>query len=221
VHDVLFPYALKTLPDVLTTEWDSPSFTPYRDAFPPEHRSTPDALLAHVKYLMSWDVKVAYLKNIQGYLWKRGYANGLVCTLFPDVPAAMKLWSSLSIKTIIYSSGSIAAQQDLFAHTDQGDLRGLIEDYFDTTNAGLKQEKTSYEKIWEKHKGLGEKKNWLFLTDRVVEVRAAREAGLLSWLIWREGNVLLTDEDKHGQKIIDSFDEVPVPVGWNGEERGR
>lgn len=61
-----FPYALKALPSVLAEKWDDPDFKPYRDAFPEETHKSPEALEAHVKDLTERDVKVAYLKNLQG-----------------------------------------------------------------------------------------------------------------------------------------------------------
>jgi enolase-phosphatase E1 len=47
-------------------------------------------------------------------------------------------------------------------------LRPLIRDYFDTVNAGFKQEKGSYIKIAGTRKE--EIGKWLFLSDRVEEV---------------------------------------------------
>ncbi|KAI7115577.1 hypothetical protein KC352_g34303, partial [Hortaea werneckii] len=68
VKDTLFPYAIKALPDVLARKWDDADFKPYKDAFPAEHRTSPAALQAHVEDLTRRDVKIAYLKNLQGYL---------------------------------------------------------------------------------------------------------------------------------------------------------
>ncbi|KAK5013365.1 enolase-phosphatase E1, partial [Cryomyces antarcticus] len=61
-----FPYALKALPDVLAQKWDHPEFEPYRNAFPPEYRTSPEQFKAHVEDLTARDVKIAYLKNLQG-----------------------------------------------------------------------------------------------------------------------------------------------------------
>ncbi|TKA80301.1 hypothetical protein B0A49_01592 [Cryomyces minteri] len=66
VKDVLFPYALKALPDVVAQKWDHPEFEPYRNAFPPEYRTSPEQFKAHVEDLTARDVKIAYLKNLQG-----------------------------------------------------------------------------------------------------------------------------------------------------------
>jgi len=148
-----FPYALSALPDVLATQWDSDKFIPYRDAFPAEHRSSPAALEAHVRDLTARDVKVAYLKNLQGYLWEDGYASGAYATdLFKDVVPCLKAWRAQGSDVAIYSSGSVFAQKLLMRHVkgDQGteNLESLVSGgWFDTVNAGLKADKGSYVKI--------------------------------------------------------------------------
>lgn len=40
---------------------------------------------------------------------------------------------------------------------------------------------------------------WLFLSDNVKEVRAAREAGMQSYVVVREGNAVLTEQEREGQ----------------------
>ncbi len=212
-----FPYALEALNSTLAAQWDDPSLTPYRDAFPAEYRTTPSAFLSHVQSLMSQDVKIAYLKNLQGHLWLQGYLSGeLKCPLFPDVYPAFVRWHSAGIPIIIYSSGSVAAQKLLFQYTNrseqQGDLRSMISGYFDTVNAGMKREKESYEKIFTAMKGTGGKgeeiRKWLFLSDRVEEVDAAKEAGMQSYVVVREGNKELGEEEKERFVQVRSFDEV-------------
>lgn len=90
---------------------------PYRDAFPEEHRKSPEALQAHVEDLTKRDVKVAYLKNLQGYLWQDGYRTGAYSTtLFADVVPQLRQWKDDGLSLAIYSSGSIFAQKLLFGH---------------------------------------------------------------------------------------------------------
>jgi enolase-phosphatase E1 len=161
-HPSQFPYALAALPNVLATQWDTPTFLPYRSAFPSEHASSPAALEAHVRDLTARDVKVAYLKNLQGYLWEDGYASGAYATpLFADVVPALKAWRSEGRGVAIYSSGSVFAQKLLMRHVKTGEreggkkmesenLEGLVSGgWFDTVNAGLKAERGSYVKIAE------------------------------------------------------------------------
>ena len=147
------------LPTVLATQWDDPTFLPYRNAFPSEHASSPAALEAHVRDLTARDVKVAYLKNLQGYLWEDGYASGAYATpLFEDVVPALKAWRAEGREVAIYSSGSVFAQKLLMRHVQTGEsedgkkvsenLEGLVSGgWFDTVNAGLKAERGSYVKI--------------------------------------------------------------------------
>ncbi|ESZ92291.1 hypothetical protein SBOR_7331 [Sclerotinia borealis F-4128] len=233
-----FPYALSALPETLDTQWDSPSFLPYRSAFPLQHASTPEALISHVRDLMAQDLKIPYLKSLQGYLWLRGYESGeLRCPLFPDVYPAMKKWEEDGAKICIYSSGSVAAQKLLWRYTTEGDLRGLIWNgvhgddaveteggYWDTVNAGLKQNKESYEKIAKANRALGEVGEWLFLSDNVKEVMAAKEGGMKSLVVVREGNAVISAEESWGQVLVESFGEVErwvEVVGGDGGLRQR
>ncbi|CZT50223.1 related to Enolase-phosphatase E1 [Rhynchosporium secalis] len=216
VKDVLFPYALTHLDTILSTSWSSPSFTPYRDAFPSSHRHTPDAFRSHIHSLVAADVKSSPLKNLQGYLWLSGYENGsLSCPLFKDVPPAFKRWTEKGIPIVIYSSGSVAAQKLLFKYTDGEDEKNLtryIKGYFDTVNAGMKGEKSSYVKIVEGIKQDGNVDvqigKWLFCSDRVVEVDAAKEAGMQAVVVVREGNAKLSESEKERNILIESFDQI-------------
>ncbi|KAL2067981.1 hypothetical protein VTL71DRAFT_16079 [Oculimacula yallundae] len=222
VKDILFPYALTALDTILSTSWSSPAFTPYRDAFPSKHRQNPTAFRTHIHSLVARDVKSAPLKNLQGYLWLSGYQNGsLSCPLFPDVKTAFKSWTEAGIPIVIYSSGSVAAQKLLFKYTDskdgEKDLTGYIKEYFDTVNAGMKGESESYRKIVEgmrSGKGEGgsvvdvEIGKWLFCSDRVEEVDAAREAGMQAVVVVREGNAKLSDSERERCVLIDSFDQI-------------
>lgn len=113
------------MPEVLSTKWDDSEFQSYRDAFPEEHRSSPDTLQAHVEDLTKRDVKVAYLKNLQGYLWEEGYKTGAYSTpLFSDVRPKLKAWKAEGLQVAIYSSGSVFAQKLLFGHVNVDDTSG-------------------------------------------------------------------------------------------------
>ncbi|KAL2271700.1 hypothetical protein VTJ83DRAFT_1071 [Remersonia thermophila] len=220
VKDVLFPYALSALPSVLEREWDSPSFRVYRDAFPAEHAASQEALLAHVRDLVARDVKIAYLKSLQGYLWESGYASGeLKAPLFPDVAPRIAKWTQegwsgegggKTVQVKIYSSGSVPAQKLFFGHTDaapESDLRPRISGWFDTVNAGPKTEAESYRRILESEPHVPADE-WLFLSDNVREVAAAKEAGMQSFVVERPGNAPLGDEDRAKHRVVRSFDEL-------------
>lgn len=86
-------------------------------------------------------------------------------------------------------------------------MRDMIGGYFDTVNAGMKRDKSSYEKIaaWRKE----DIRKWLFLSDQVQEVEAAKAAGMQSLIVVREGNAPLSDGDKR-HALIQSFDEINI-----------
>ncbi|KAK5664141.1 hypothetical protein OQA88_356 [Cercophora sp. LCS_1] len=210
VKDVLFPYALEALSRTVQTQWDEPKFAKYRDAFPAEHAVSQSALLEHVKDLIRRDVKISYLKSLQGYLWETGYHTGeLKAPLFPDVAPKFSAWTKDGVRIIIYSSGSVAAQKLLFAHTngDPSDLMPVITDYFDTVNAGPKTESSSYGKIASSHAD-HPAHEWLFLSDNVKEVEAAKQAGMQSFIVERPGNADLSEETRKQHKVIKSFEEL-------------
>ncbi|KAM0200630.1 hypothetical protein ACHAPA_010166 [Fusarium lateritium] len=213
VKDVLFPYALDALPNVLDQEWDSPEFAKYRNAFPEEYRNSRSDLEAHVRDLVRRDVKIAYLKSLQGYLWLQGYKSGnIVAPLFPDVEPFFNEAVRDGKKIIIYSSGSVPAQKLLFSHTNskKPDMTPFIADYFDTTNAGPKTEVDSYTKIISEHPEHRDLNRWLFLSDNIDEVKAAVGAGMRSLPVVRPGNALLPPDDPLSKLAITEFTHSEV-----------
>ncbi|KAL1648806.1 enolase-phosphatase E1 [Diplodia intermedia] len=88
------------------------------------------------------------------------------------------------------------------------DVNDMIVDYFDTQNAGPKQEAASYEKI---AGALARPCNEiLFLSDNVKEVKAALEAGMKSLVIDRPGNEPLSDDDREAFTVHTSFKDIPL-----------
>ncbi|KAL7272316.1 enolase-phosphatase E1 [Rhizina undulata] len=209
VRDVLFPYALAALPAFLKAQWDSPSFQPYREAFPEDVKDTPAHLEAYVRELSEKDLKVSCLKQLQGLLWRTGYENGEIkAPIYPDVLPAIKTWVERGLRVDIYSSGSVAAQKLLFQHTDtpEGDLTKYFSAYFDTVSAGMKVDASSYAKIAE-NTGVPALE-WLFLSDNVKEVEAAIAAGMDAAVVVRPGNAPLTEEDGKHRVVENGFEEV-------------
>ncbi|OAQ95856.1 hypothetical protein LLEC1_00258 [Akanthomyces lecanii] len=207
VKDVLFPYALQALPGVLDAQWDSSAFAPYREAFPEEYRNDRAALEAHVKDLVARDVKAPYLKSLQGHLWRHGYETGVLkAPLFDDVPPFIKSAHSAGKQVMIYSSGSVPAQKLFFGHTtsDPSDMVPFISAWFDTVNAGPKTEAASYSKILS---NVPETKpgRWLFLSDNIKEVDAARAAGMRSYPVVRLGNAPLPADHPMTSSALHSF----------------
>ncbi|TKX19551.1 hypothetical protein C1H76_8400 [Elsinoe australis] len=213
-----FPYAISALPEVLDQKWNDPEFKEYKDAFPPEAKASPAAFEAHVKDLMARDVKIAYLKNLQGYLWKSGYKNkAYATTFFPDVVPKLQSWQKSGLSLAIFSSGSVFAQKLLFEHiktdpcsesNDSTSQTDLISAWYDTVNAGPKMEAGSYHKI---AKDMPHKpEDILFLSDNVKEVAAAHEAGMLAVVLDRPGNAPLSEEDRESFSIVSSLDQIDV-----------
>jgi enolase-phosphatase E1 len=203
----LFPFALNALPQILDEQWDSPAFAEYRNAFPEEYRDSREALEAHVRDLVARDVKISYLKGLQGYLWRQGYESGEIKTpLFPDVPPFLRASHDAGKKIMIYSSGSVPAQKLLFGHTDAqpADLQPLISDWFDTVNAGPKMDVASYQAILSKYPDASPAR-WLFLSDNPSEVDAALGAGMRSLPVVRPGNAPLPPDYPLSTAALSTF----------------
>lgn len=213
VTEQLFPYARAHFPRFLQQHASEPGVvsdltllaeenTAETDAACPRF-TTPDywdEAVPYLLWLMDRDRKSTALKSLQGRIWKGGFENGdLKGTLFPDVPAALELWSANG-HVAIYSSGSVAAQLLLFRHSTFGDLTPLISGYFDT-RTGPKTSQASYQSIATAMDV--EPREILFFSDMVREVDSAREAGCHTRLVLREGNAPI--EDAHGHRRIKSF----------------
>jgi len=85
----------------------------------------------------------------------------------------------------------------------------LISNYFDTVNAGPKTAKQSYATIAATLPEVSIDR-WLFLSDNVKEVVAAKEAGMKSFVVVRKGNAPLTESEREGQVLVESFGEVDL-----------
>lgn len=180
---------------------------PYRDAFPAEYRNDRPALEQHVRDLIARDIKAPYLKSLQGYLWRQGYETGVLkAPLFDDVSPFIQSAHGAGKKIMIYSSGSVPAQQLLFRHTSSqpSDLSPFISDWFDTVNAGPKMEAASYKKIHAAHPEVATSR-WLFLSDNIKEVEAAIAAGMRSVPVVRPGNSPLDPDCELLGNAVTSF----------------
>ncbi|UKZ79351.1 hypothetical protein TrVFT333_007102 [Trichoderma virens FT-333] len=190
VKDVLFPYALDVLPKFLIEQWDESSFAEYRNAFPEEYRNDRSAFEAHVRDLVARDVKASYLKALQGYLWKKGYESGVLkAPLFPDVPPFITNAHAAGQKIMIYSV--------------------LISDWFDTVNAGPKTDVASYTTILSHYPDISPAR-WIFLSDNLNEVDAARQSGMHSVPAVRPGNAPLPSHHPLTEFALSEFTPASV-----------
>lgn len=195
VHDVLFSYARDHVKQFLKENSGSGEVRADIELLRQEHMedvsappldSTVDSIATYVQWLIGCDRKSTGLKSLQGKIWRQGYLDGsLKSQVFDDVAPAMKRWHEAGLNVSIFSSGSVLAQQLLFAHTNAGDLTAFIDNYFDT-NVGKKSEADSYRRI---AADLGiEAQEIVFISDVVGELEAAREAGMKTLLSVRPGN---------------------------------
>lgn len=133
------------------------------------------------------DRKEEPLKSLQGLIWKEGYDSGeIVSHIYADVLGALERWRAAGKRIAIFSSGSVAAQKLLFAHTSRGDLTPFFSGYFDLST-GAKFEAASYAKI---AKALDHRPSEIhFYSDAPREVEAALAAGLIATLVERDGPI--------------------------------
>jgi enolase-phosphatase E1 len=209
VHEVLFTYARDHVKEVLETNTDEVRAD---IALLREEQTTdvnngeqpPPLIDAYVEWLIARDRKSTGLKSLQGKIWRQDYANGsLKSQIYADVAPAFARWHATGLSISIFSSGSVLAQQLLFAHTEAGDLTKFIDQYFDT-NVGKKGDAKSYRKIAEAL-SLGADEI-LFVSDVVAELDAASEAGMQTLLSIRPGNQ--PQERAERYRAIHSFEEI-------------
>jgi len=136
--------------------------------------------------------------------WYCHRADGtLRAQVFPDVAPAFARWGTKGLTISIFSSGSVLAQQLLFAHTEAGDLTSFISNYFDTS-VGKKGDAESYRRIADTI-GLAPSE-LLFVSDITTELAAANEAGMKTLLSIRPGNQPQHHAEQY--RTIESFDEL-------------
>lgn len=182
VHDVLFPYARAHLREYVDAD-----------------------VAARMEALMDVDAKDQNLKELQGVIWAKGYADGtLRSAVYPDVRDAFMRWAATGLRVAIYSSGSARAQRLLFANSEHGDLSRDIAAYFDTTT-GPKKAADSYRRIAQSLET--PPRQILFVSDVHAELNAAQEAGMQTVLSLRPGNA---EAAVPGEESITSFDELTV-----------
>lgn len=205
VHEVLFSYARSHLRDYLTRHFTDESVRADLEALRQEggnFKEEIESVVAHLNELIDLDRKSTGLKSLQGKIWHEGYASGaLRAQVYPDVAPALARWRVAGLNVSIFSSGSILAQQLLFAHTEAGDLTPFINSYFDTTT-GKKGEVDSYRTIAETLKL--QPSEILFISDVVNELAAAHAAGMKTILSLRPGNPPQDSADQY--QTIHSFD---------------
>ena len=203
VYDVLFPFAASRLPGFLREHQAAPTVAAQIEAVRAEAGEPGADLDQVIEILLGWmreDRKVTPLKALQGQVWQKGYESGeLKGHVYPDAVVALKQWHAKGYRLYVYSSGSIQAQKLIFGCSEAGDLTGLFSGYFDTTSGG-KRDGESYRAIASAIDVAPEQV--LFLSDVTAELDAAREAGMATCGLAREGEL----EADH--PVVTSFDRI-------------
>ena len=216
VHKTLFPFAKEKIAGFVSENFDSiaSEITQLEKEYHTDFKNqiygrdfkanSAESVVNYLKFLIEVDRKSTPLKTIQGNIWQKGYEAGeLKSEIFADVPKAFERWNSQGKTIAIYSSGSVLAQMLLFRYTSVGDLNPFISNYFDTEIGG-KKETDSYRKIAEK---LGfPPVEIMFLSDVLLELDAASEAGFQTIVTIREGNGIVRQPINHD--AVSSFNDL-------------
>ena len=158
---------------------------------------------AYGQWLIARDSKCTPLKALQGKIWQQGYASGeLRGEVYADVPVAFKRWKRQGKEICIYSSGSVLAQRLLFGSVATGDLTPCIRAFFDT-RVGAKSEPASYRKIAATVSY--KPRQFLFVSDAMKEIEAAREAGMQALLCVRAGD---SNAAESSRQVIHDFNAI-------------
>jgi enolase-phosphatase E1 len=184
VKDTLFPYARARLAAFV----EGHDVRAELDAAAAEGGLDPADRDGIVRLLLRWideDRKATPLKALQGRIWAEGWDTGaFVAPLYPDVAPTLRGWRAAGEALAVFSSGSVAAQRQLFGHTSDGDLTGLFAGYFDTTT-GPKRDAAAYRAI---AVAMGcPTAEVRFYSDIVEELDAAAEAGCATTWVVRDG----------------------------------
>jgi enolase-phosphatase E1 len=214
VYDTLFPYVRDNLRAFLSEHAADPEVIAACEVIARESGAGslaefsrrraadgPHALEREVLRRMDADDKSTGLKQLQGLIWRAGYALGqLRGHVYPDVPVAFAAWTADGADIRIYSSGSVEAQRLLFEHSVAGPLERYIRGHYDT-RVGPKRSAESYRRITSEMER--DPADVLFFSDIVEELAAAREAGLATVLVQRDAG-----RAPAGQPVITHFGEV-------------
>jgi enolase-phosphatase E1 len=206
VHEVLFPYARKHLPDYVRAHQDDPQVKSILLAVGEEagRQLSTDETIAQLIQWIDQDRKVTPLKALQGLIWEDGYRrNEFHGHVYADTVNAFRHWHEQGIPIYIYSSGSVQAQQLLFAHTQYGDLTPLFSGYFDT-RVGKKTDTQSYAAIRDQLQQ--EAGAILFCSDIPAELDAARAAGMQTCWFVRD----TAAAHNAGHPVVRSFNDLDL-----------
>jgi enolase-phosphatase E1 len=207
VHDVLFPYARAHVAEFVREHAGDPEVLTCLDDVR-RLAGTELDLDGIVAQLTAWidaDEKITPLKALQGMIWEAGYAKGdFTGHVYPDAVRGLERWSGSGLRLYVFSSGSVQAQQLLFAHSNAGDLTPLFSGYYDT-HIGNKRDPAAYTAI-AADIGLPPQAI-LFLSDTREELDAAHSAGMYTTWLVRDA----TPDPAAAHPQVSYFDAIEFP----------
>jgi len=190
VYDILFPYFRSHMDEWKTVESDQMNqvLEQTRVLVLEEQSinlSNREAIFDQLRQWSIEDRKITPLKTFQGMVWEQGFKSGAIKGhMYPDVKPALERWAEMGMKLAIFSSGSIAAQKQLFGFSTEGDLSPYFSAYFDTTTGMKRDEKTYHLIVQQLHTSAN---SVLFLSDIPQELDAANAAGMRTLQLVRPG----------------------------------
>lgn len=190
VYDILFPYFRTHMDQWKTVDSDQMNqvLAQTRLLVLEEQSinlSTNEAIFDQLRQWSIEDRKVTPLKTFQGMVWEQGFTSGAIKGhMYPDVKPALERWIERGLKLAIFSSGSIAAQKQLFGFSTEGDLTPYFSAYFDTTTGMKRDEQTYHLIVQQLHASAN---SVLFLSDIPQELEAANAAGMRTLQLVRPG----------------------------------
>jgi len=191
VKETLFPYSYDNMATFVAQHAQQAEIAPLLQQVAASMGDPPVSQEQIVQQLRDWirsDQKIPALKSLQGYQWQYGYERGdFHGHLYEDAYLAFKSWRERGLALYVYSSGSVKAQQLLFAHTRFGDISNWFNGFFDTA-VGAKVEPAAYQRIAQE---IGKTASQiLFLSDIEAELDAASESGMQVACLHRESSPL-------------------------------
>ncbi|MFM1809660.1 MAG: acireductone synthase [Bacteroidota bacterium] len=190
VYDILFPYFRSHMDEWKTVDSDQMNqvLEQTRVLVLEEQSinlSNKEAIFDQLRQWSIEDRKVTPLKTFQGMVWEQGFKSGAIRGhMYPDVKPALERWIERGLKLAIFSSGSIAAQKQLFGFSTEGDLTPYFSAYFDTTTGMKRDEQTYHLIVQQLHTSAN---SVLFLSDIHQELEAANAAGMRTLQLVRPG----------------------------------
>ncbi|MEY4126784.1 MAG: acireductone synthase [Bacteroidota bacterium] len=190
VYDILFPYFRSHMDEWKTVESDQMNQVLEQTRVLVLEEQSINLLNREPIFdqLRKWSIedrKVTPLKTFQGMVWEQGFKSGAIKGhMYPDVKPALERWAKMGMKLAIFSSGSIAAQKQLFGFSTEGDLTPYFSAYFDTTTGMKRDEQTYHLIVQQLHASAN---GVLFLSDIPQELEAANAAGMRTLQLVRPG----------------------------------